>query len=251
MKAFIPPILYVVIQCLTGSTQAIVYPRMISAPDKTTIAVIGKTVSLRWQYNSGDLKDDLYEVVFGIWKSPGFLKTKLVAVNSSGFSLTRSTYKSSVGWAGNLTSCMAVFELYNVKLEDSKTYGIVVEYGLQNTPLTGTVQLQVVSGLQARLRHTDPPKTATPQQRNVTAAVRSTDKRGSPATSEVPGTPPGIPKVVSTAWIICLVAITVLLIAVLIIPSVYRSRISWKKEIPYTRQTDYKGSPESFTPRQC
>ena len=102
-------------------------------------------MSLKWHYNSGDLKNDLFEVVFGIWKSPGFLKTKLIAVDSSGFASTRSSYKSSVGWAGNLTSSVAVFELYNVKLKDSKKYGIVVEYGLQHTPLTDTVQLQVKS----------------------------------------------------------------------------------------------------------
>ena len=77
------------------------------------------------------------------WKSSGFLRTKLIAVNSSDFASTRSSYKSSVGWAGNLTSSVAVFELFNVKLKDSKKYGIVVEYGLQHTPLTDTVQLQV------------------------------------------------------------------------------------------------------------
>ena len=118
---------------------------MISAPKRFINVPIGETVSFRWHYNSGDLKNDLFEVVFGVWKSPGFLKTKLIAVNSSGFASTRSSYKSSVGWAGNLTSSVAVFELYNVKLEDGKTYGIVVEYGLQNTPLTDSVQLQVES----------------------------------------------------------------------------------------------------------
>ena len=129
----------------TESIQAIVYPSIISAPQKPTKAFTGETVSFKWHYNSGDLKNDLFEVVFGIWKSPGFLKTKLIAVNSSGFASTRSSYKSSMGWAGNLTSSVAVFELYNVKLKDSKKYGIVVEYGLQNTPLTDTVQLQVKS----------------------------------------------------------------------------------------------------------
>ena len=118
---------------------------MISAPNKPTEAVIGDIVSFKWHYNSGDLKNDLFEIVFGIWKSPGFLKTKLIAVNSSGFASTRSSYKSSVGWAGNLTSSTAVFELYNVKFEDGKTYGIVVEYGIQNTPLTDSIQLQVKS----------------------------------------------------------------------------------------------------------
>ena len=129
----------------TGSILAIVYPSIISAPQKPTKAFTGETVSFKWHYNSGDLKNDLFEVVFGIWKSPGFLKTKLIAVNSSGFASTRSSYKSSMGWAGNLTSSVAVFELYNVKLKDSKKYGIVVEYGFQNTPLTDTVQLQVKS----------------------------------------------------------------------------------------------------------
>ena len=131
------------VMSFTGSIQAIVYPSIISAPQKPTKVFTGETVSFKWHYNSGDLKNDLFEVVFGIWKSPGFLKTKLIAVNSSGFASTRSSYKSSVGWAGNLTSSVAVFELYNVKLKDSKKYGIVVEYGLQHTPLTDTVQLQV------------------------------------------------------------------------------------------------------------
>ena len=136
---------FCLIMSIPVSIHAIVYPSMISAPKRFINVPIGETVSFRWHYNSGDLKNDLFEVVFGIWKSPGFLKTKLIAVNSSGFASTRSSYKSSVGWAGNLTSSVAVFELYNVKLEDSKTYGIVVEYGLQNTPLTDSVQLQVES----------------------------------------------------------------------------------------------------------
>ena len=136
---------FCLIMSIPVSIHAIVYPSMISAPERFINVSIGGTVSFRWHYNSGDLKNGLFEIVFGIWKSPGFLKTKLIAVNSSGFASTRSSYKSSVGWAGNLTSSVAVFELYNVKLEDSKTYGIVVEYGLQNTPLTDSVQLQVVS----------------------------------------------------------------------------------------------------------
>ena len=136
---------FCLIMSVPVSIHAIVYPSMIAAPERFITVSTGGTVSFRWHYNSGDLKNDLFEVVFGIWKSPGFLKTKLIAVNSSGFASTRSSYKSSVGWAGNLTSSIAVFELYNVKLEDSKTYGIVVEYGLQNTPLTDSVQLQVVS----------------------------------------------------------------------------------------------------------
>ncbi|XP_066017024.1 uncharacterized protein [Pocillopora verrucosa] len=179
MKVFPPSILYVVVLCLTVSVHAKVYPSMISAPDKSIKAFIGDIVSLRWHYDSGDLKNDLFEVVFGISESPGFLKTKLIVVNSSGFASTRSSYKSSVGWAGNLTSSIAVFELYNVKPEDGKKYGLVVEYGLRYTPLTDSVQLQVES------RHTGPPESTTPQQRNVTTAARAT-KTGSPDVSKEP-----------------------------------------------------------------
>ena len=39
-----------------------------------------------------------------------------------------------------------VFELYNVKLEDGKKYGIMLEYGPQHSLLTDSVQLQVKSG---------------------------------------------------------------------------------------------------------
>ncbi|CAH3045735.1 unnamed protein product [Pocillopora meandrina] len=179
MRAFPTSILYAVVLCLTVSIHATVYPVMISAPNKPTEAVTGETVSFKWHYNSGDLKNDLFEIVFGIWKSPGFLKTKLIAVNSSGFASTRSSYKSSVGWVGNLTSSTAVFELYNVKLEDGKTYGIVVEYGLQNTPLTDSIQLQVKS------RPTGSPETTTPQQTSVTTAARATNT-GSRDTSKEP-----------------------------------------------------------------
>ena len=96
------------------------HPRFISTPGKLKITSVGVNVSFEWNYTSGDL--NLFEVVFGIFDSSEFLETKLIAVNSSGFVLKRPSYKSSVGWVGNLTSSNAVFELYNVKLEDGKKY---------------------------------------------------------------------------------------------------------------------------------
>ena len=120
------------------------YPRFISTPGKFSITSVGVNVSFEWNYTSGDL--NLFEVVFGIFDNSEFLVTKLIAVNSSGFVLKRPSYKSSVGWAGNLKSSNAVFELYNVKLEDGKKYGIMLEYGPQHSLLTDSVQLQVNSG---------------------------------------------------------------------------------------------------------
>ena len=117
------------------------HPRFLSTPGRLKLTSVGLNLSFEWTYTSGNL--NLVEVVFGIFDSWGFLETKLIAVNSSGFVLKRPLSKPLVGWAGNLTSSTAVFELYNVKLEDGKEYGILLEYGSQQ--LTNTVQLQVKS----------------------------------------------------------------------------------------------------------
>ncbi|KAL9971573.1 hypothetical protein ACROYT_G017750 [Oculina patagonica] len=115
--------------------------KLSSRPDKPTRVFIGENVSLAWRfYHPSNFK--LYEVVLGIWKS-STLKKKLVAVNGSGFAQVRPGYESKVRWAGNLTSFLAVFVLYNVQPADgNKVFGMNVEYDF-NTPLTDTVQLQV------------------------------------------------------------------------------------------------------------
>ena len=116
---------------------------MISTPNKPTRVFVGENVSLTWQYYQ-PAHLNLFEVVFGIWKSPGFLKTKLIVVDSNGVPSVRKGYESSLGWAGNLTSSTAVFVLYDVQLEDGKKeFGIQVEFGLAFNPLTDTVRLQV------------------------------------------------------------------------------------------------------------
>ena len=86
---------------------------MISTPDKPTRVYIGRNVSLVWHYHQpADVT--LFEVVFGYWKSPGYLDPKLIAVNSNGVPNARAGYESAIAWAGNLTSSLAVFVLYNV-----------------------------------------------------------------------------------------------------------------------------------------
>ena len=119
-------------------------PMFIFTPGRLKLTSVGLNVSFEWNYTSGDL--NLVEVVFGIFDNWNFLETKLIAVNSSGFVLKRPSNKPSVGCAGNLTYSNAVFELYNVKLEDGKKYGILLEYGSQHNLLINTVKLQVKSG---------------------------------------------------------------------------------------------------------
>ena len=116
---------------------------MISTPDKPTRVYIGENVSLVWHYfQPADVT--LFEVVFGYWKSPGYLDPKLIAVDSNGVPSVRAGYESAFAWAGNLKSSLAVFVLYNVQPADGNVdFGIQVEFGLAHSPLKDIVRLQV------------------------------------------------------------------------------------------------------------
>lgn len=118
---------------------------MISTPDKPTRVFIGDNASLTWHYYH-PAHITVFEVAFGIWKWPGYLKTKLVAVSgTTGIPDVRPGYESSVGWAGNLTASRAVFILYNVQpANDNTQFGIHIEFDpFAHNPLTDTVRLKV------------------------------------------------------------------------------------------------------------
>ena len=116
---------------------------MISTPDKPTKVYVGENVSLVWRYYQ-PAHVTLFEVVFGYWKSPGYLHPKIIAVDSNGVPSVRAGYELAAAWAGNLTSSLAVFVLYNVQPADGNVdFGIQVEFGLAHHPLTDIVRLQV------------------------------------------------------------------------------------------------------------
>ena len=119
--------------------------RMISTPEKPTKVFIGDNISLVWQYYK-PAHLILFEVVFGYWKSPGYMHPKLIAVDSKGVINVRAGYETAVSWDGNLTSSLAVFVLYNVQPADGNVdFGIQVEFGLADNPLKDVVQLLVVA----------------------------------------------------------------------------------------------------------
>ena len=124
---------------LTGDRQ-----RMISTPDKPTRVFIGENVSLVWRYYQ-PAHLTLVEVVFGHWRSTGFVYPKLMVVNgSTGISSVNTRHQSFISWAGNLTSSLVVFILHNVQpSDDNVEFGMQVEFGLAHNPLTDIVRLQV------------------------------------------------------------------------------------------------------------
>lgn len=116
---------------------------MISTPNKPTRVFIGENISLAWRYYQPSHLT-LRHVLFGIFKRPGYLKTELVEVKKSGVPRLAKGYDSTVSWAGNLTTSLAVFVLYNVQPADgNKKFGIQVDFGYEYDLLTDIVRLQV------------------------------------------------------------------------------------------------------------
>ena len=114
--------------------------KIISTPDKPTRVYIGENVSLVWHYYQ-PANFTLFEVAFGYWKMPGNSFEKLIVVDSNGVLIVRTGY----AWAGNLTSSLAVFVLYNVQPADGNVdFWIHVEFlDLTHSPLKDQVRLQV------------------------------------------------------------------------------------------------------------
>ena len=87
--------------------------------------------------------NSIYELVFGIWKFPGFLKTKLMVIDQRGEVLIRPNYEGKITSSFNMSRLQVAFTLHNVSTEDEKQYGIHVEFGLARSPLTNAVMLRL------------------------------------------------------------------------------------------------------------
>ena len=120
-------------------------PRIISTPDDPTRAFLGDNVSLAWRYHIPS-RATLVEIVFGFYNiNTGRLDRRLIAVNgSNAVTKIRQGYELSVGWAGNLSSSLAEFVLYNVSRQsDNKKFGIKLDCGFEYARLFEAVGLQV------------------------------------------------------------------------------------------------------------
>ncbi|XP_068720122.1 uncharacterized protein [Montipora capricornis] len=120
-------------------------PRIISTPDDPTHAFLGDNVFLAWRYHVPS-RATLVEIVFGFYNiNTGRLDRRLIAVNgSNAVTKVRQGYELSVRWAGNLSSSLAVFVLYNVSRQfDNKKFGIKLDCGFEYARLFEAVGLQV------------------------------------------------------------------------------------------------------------
>ena len=79
--------------------------------------------------------------MFGIWKDPGFLKTKLLVIDRHGEVLIRPNYEKKISCDFNMSKLQVAFILHNLTMKDENHYCLQVELGLHQPPLTDPVML--------------------------------------------------------------------------------------------------------------
>ncbi len=148
------------------------HPRMVSWPSHPLIGKNKDNVLFDWKFElqpTETWKDSIFELIFGVWRSPGYLKKKLVVINKRGEVLIRPKYENKVSCKFNMSRLQVAFTLHNLSMEDEKHYGIHVEFGLAQSPLTDDVmlrlegnilnlQLLVSTNSPKKLNHTCDPK---------------------------------------------------------------------------------------------
>ncbi len=93
-------------------------------------------------------KERRFELSFGVWRSPGYLKKKLVFIDKRGEVNIRPHYENKISCKFNMSCLQVAFTLQNLSKEDEKHYGIHVEFGLAQSPLTDNVMLRLEGNTQ-------------------------------------------------------------------------------------------------------
>lgn len=135
-------------------------PKIVSSPDNPLICKGKGNTSLSWKFElrPGETwNTSIFEVIFGVWKYPGFLEKKLLFINNTGGQKIRENYKKKISCNFDMSLPQVEFTLHNLDKRDENEYGVQVEFGLSRAPLTDSV----------KLRLEDPPRINSPQQRNI------------------------------------------------------------------------------------
>ena len=120
------------------------YPKIVSGPSDPLIARSEDKVALNWTLGlppSETWNSSIFEVVFGIWKHPGFLKTKLLVIDRHGEVLIRPNYEKKISYDFNMSKLQVAFILHDLTMKDENHYCLQVELGLHQPPLTDPVML--------------------------------------------------------------------------------------------------------------
>ena len=121
-------------------------PRLVSWPRNPLIGKSKGDASFYWTFEllpTETWNGTIYELIFGVWKSPGYLREKLIVIDGQGEVLIRKNYQKKISCKFNMSRLQVAFTLHNLNMEDEKDYGLQVEFGLTRSPLTDTVMLRV------------------------------------------------------------------------------------------------------------
>ena len=120
------------------------YPKIVSGPSDPLIARSEDKVTLNWTLGlppPETWSSSIFEVIFGIWKDPGFLKKKLLVIDRHGEVLIRPNYENKISCDFNMSRLQVAFTLHNLTMKDENHYCLQVELGLHQLPLTDPVKL--------------------------------------------------------------------------------------------------------------
>ncbi|KAJ7391299.1 hypothetical protein OS493_019431 [Desmophyllum pertusum] len=120
-------------------------PRIISGPSHPLIVKRKGVATFNWTFGlrpTETWNDSIYEVCFGIWKSPGYLTTKLMVIGNHGEVSIRRNYESKISCKFNMSRLQVSFTVHNLSREDENNYGLHVEL-MTRSPLTDTVTLRL------------------------------------------------------------------------------------------------------------
>ena len=120
------------------------YPKIVSKPSDPLIARSEDKATLNWTLElppSETWSSSIFEVMFGIWKHPGFLKTKLLVIDRHGEVLIRPNYEKKISCDFNMSKLQVAFILHDLTMKDENHYCLQVELGLHQPPLTDPVML--------------------------------------------------------------------------------------------------------------
>ena len=121
-------------------------PRIVSGPSHPMIGRRQGDVTFNWTFTLWPGKtwnESVEEVGFGIWKAPGYLRTKLMVISKQGDVLIRPSYKEKISCKFNISRLEVTFTLHNLSMGDERQYGLHVEFGLRYNPLTDAVALRL------------------------------------------------------------------------------------------------------------
>ena len=131
-------------------------PRLVSWPNHPLIGRNNGNASFDWAFEllpQETWNRTIYELIFGVWKYPGYLREKLIVIDAQGKVLIRQNYEKKISCKLNMSRLQVAFTLHDLNMEDQKDYGFQVEFGLTRSPLTDTVMLRIEGNTQFEINY--------------------------------------------------------------------------------------------------